>query len=363
MLEHGGKLRRASIRTGIPVEQWLDLSTGIAPWSYMDERSDDKIPSSLWHRLPEDDDDILQNTIARYYGGGEHWLPIAGSQAAIQTIPRIISTKLRVGICMPSYNEHSHAWRKAGHSIVEFEHSAWHDAIQNDAPLERVDALIVCNPNNPTGHHFPPQRLMEIAEELGRRGGLLIVDEAFADTQPHMSVVPLLGNRNDSSIGLNHERDDRTAVVVLRSLGKFFGLAGARVGFVHAPPAVRHALVEELGPWTLSGPSRYIAQSALTDSAWHESMRTRLAQNSRRLGQILEQAGLPVSGQTDFFAWVRSPQALKLHEDLQSRAILTRYFATPASIRFGLPADDAGYERLAHALTAVVRRCELNHVP
>ena len=319
MLEHGGRLRRAAETYGIPLGDWLDLSTGINPQGYPVP----PVPADAWLRLPEDDDG-LEAAAADYYGSA-HLLPVAGSQPAIQLLPAVLRGE-RVSLLAPGYAEHAHAWRDR-HAVA-----VGTDAI--DAAVARSDIVVLVQPNNPTGVHFGRERLLEWHTRLARRGGWLVVDEAFIDTTPAQSLVPLAG---------------ADGLVVLRSLGKFFGLAGARVGFVFAPGSVRAALAERLGPWTLAGPARWAARHALADRAWQTQARAALLTAGERLQALLETHGLPACGPA-LFKLVATPDAARLHAAFARRGILLRLFETPQAVRFGLPADEAGWARLAAAL-------------
>lgn len=326
MLEHGGRLHEAARRYAIPSGDWLDLSTGINPrgWPVPE------LPPEVWRRLPEEDDGLEH--AARNYYGCISLLPVAGSQAAIQALP-LLRPACRVGIISPGYAEHAQAWRRAGHEVIPL--------TPEDIPrtLDDLGALVIIHPNNPTGHAFDPARLLDWHAHLAARGGWLVVDEAFIDATPALSLarhVPLAG------------------LVVLRSLGKFFGLAGARVGFVLAEPPLLEALRERLGPWGIAHPSRHIARLALADEAWQATTRARLPQDSMRLAQLLAAYDLAPHGGCALFQWVCTPKAAHIHEALARRGILTRLFASPASLRFGLPASAAEWGRLAQALAEVM---------
>ena len=321
MLEHGGRLRRAAEAYGIPLADWLDLSTGINPQGYPVP----PVPADAWLRLPEDDDG-LEAAAANYYGSA-HLLPVAGSQPAIQLLPAVLRGA-RVSLLAPCYAEHAHAWRERRAVAVGA------DAIE--AAVARSDIVVLVQPNNPTGVHFGRERLLEWHTRLARRGGWLVVDEAFIDTTPAQSLVPLAG---------------ADGLVVLRSVGKFFGLAGARVGFVFAPGSVRAALAERLGPWTLAGPARWAARHALADRAWQTQARAALLTAGERLQALLETHGLPACGPA-LFKLVATPDAARLHAAFARRGILLRLFETPQAVRFGLPSDEAGWARLAAALAA-----------
>ena len=321
MLEHGGRLRRAAETYGIPLGDWLDLSTGINPQGYPVP----PVPADAWLRLPEDDDG-LEAAAADYYGSA-HLLPVAGSQPAIQLLPAVLRGE-RVSLLAPGYAEHAHAWRERGAVAV--------GADEIDAAVAHSDIVVLVQPNNPTGVHFGRERLLEWHTRLARRGGWLVVDEAFIDTTPAQSLVPLAG---------------ADGLVVLRSVGKFFGLAGARVGFVFAPGSVRAALAERLGPWTLAGPARWAARHALADRAWQTQARAALLTAGERLQALLEAHGLPACGPA-LFKLVATPDAARLHAAFARRGILLRLFETPQAVRFGLPSDEAGWARLAAALAA-----------
>ncbi|WP_233841035.1 threonine-phosphate decarboxylase CobD [Dyella sp. 2HG41-7] len=327
MLEHGGRLQRAAREYGIPVERWLDLSTGISPfgWPVPD------VPASVWQRLPEDDDGLAEMASAYYQA--PHVLPVAGSQAAIQALP-LLRKPSRVGIIAPGYAEHARAWRHAGHRVTTQAASA---LLANTASW---DVLVLIHPNNPGGERFDPQELLQAHAELAARDGWLVVDEAFMDVTPQNSLSRFT---------------HRKGLIVLRSVGKFFGLAGARAGFVCAEPTLLEALREKLGPWTLGGPTRYVLRQALADGAWQTQARARLLQTSEQLTALLARHGLTPSGGCGLFQWCRRSDALALHRALAERGILTRLFDLPPSLRFGLPPNDAAFERLDGALTEVLQ--------
>lgn len=319
MLEHGGRLAAAAQRYGIAAEAWMDLSTGINPRGWPVP----PIPPQLWSRLPQDEDPLLAQ--ARRYYGAAQILAVAGSQAAIQALPRL-RRRARVGLLQPTYGEHAQAWRQAGHEVVD-----WCE----DHGSAGLDVLLLVHPNNPTGKTYATDQLLAWHAQLAARGGWLVIDEAFMDATPAHSLAACC---------------DRPGLVVLRSLGKFFGLAGARVGFVAAQADLLAALQELLGPWSVAGPSRWLAQQALADGAWQGQARQDLAQASARLARLLAAHGLAPDGGTALFQWVSTPRAAAIQDGLARCGILTRYFAAPSSLRFGLPGSDADWQRLATTL-------------
>jgi cobalamin biosynthetic protein CobC len=320
MLDHGGKLRAAALRYGR--EDWIDLSTGINPWGYPVPA----LASDAWHRLPEPDP-MLVEAACRYYGASL-MLPVAGTQAAIQALPRLRAPS-RVTVSAPSYAEHAHHWGQHGHTLRRSSYAAL------DAAVDDSEVLVVCNPNNPTGETVAPAQLLDWAARLARRGGWLIVDEAFGDTAPALSVA-----------GHAH----RPGLIVLRSVGKFFGLAGLRLGFVAANALLLRALDDLLGPWAVSGPAQSVALAALNDQAWQAATGARLQAAGRRMHALLGAHGIAAAGTPLFYWWPQDNPAV-FHEHLAQRGIWCRLFLDAArGIRLGLPADEAAWQRLARAL-------------
>lgn len=325
MLEHGGRLRAAAIRYARPLEEWLDLSTGINPWGWPVP----DLAAEHWLRLPEEGDGLEE--AARNYYGVDALLAVAGSQAAIQMLPQLRAPS-RVGVLTPSYSEYRQSWEHAGHEVVPIA------ADEIEKNLEQLDVMVICRPNNPDGLILDREHLLVWHEQLASRGGWLLVDEAFIDVTPELSLGVYSG---------------REGLILLRSLGKFFGLAGARVGFVISHPHLLQQLAERLGPWSISGPSRQVALGALADTQWQDKMRQQLLKAGVRLADLLEQYGLAPSGGSALFKLVSTPEAILLYEKLASRGILVRLFSEFSSLRFGLPGDEAQWFRLEQTLDEV----------
>lgn len=330
MLEHGGRLRLASQRYGIELAHWIDLSTGIAPWPYPVP----EIPLSVWQRLPEDDDGLLD--VASAYYGAKNLLAVNGSQAAIMALPRLRAPGV-VAVLAPSYGEYAPAWRAAGHQVIE---CAAEDLRQQD--VDAIDVMMLANPNNPDGCCFSRVALLAMAQRLSESNGWLVVDEAFADADGENSLANMAGMAGAEN------------VIILRSLGKFFGLAGARVGFCIAAPALLLRLQEALGPWPLANPARFIAKVGLGDTAWQAAQRQRLHAASARLATLLANNDLPSTGGTALFQYVQCAFAAPLYERLAQRGILVRYFAEPSALRLGLPENEIAWARLENALGDVM---------
>ncbi len=320
MLEHGGNLTLAAAQYNIPLADWLDLSTGINPNGYPLP----EIPPVIWQRLPIEEDGLIE-AACRFYGSRSA-LATAGSQAAIQILPRL---RPAGKVAMPSlmYKEHAHAWQCCGHQISTF-------TDLDDDILNSADVVLLCNPNNPTATRYSAEDLLNLHQQLHKRGGWLVVDEAFMDATPENSIA---------------QHTHLKGLFVLRSLGKFFGLAGARVGFLLASPQWFTKAQEILGPWSLSGPSRFVATQALADFTWQQNTRMQLSASSMRLATLLSENGLAPKSGTALFQYVPLKEAQLRQQHLAKQGIWVRYFPEASALRFGLPTAE-GWTKLEAAL-------------
>ncbi len=322
-LKHGGRIKVAAEKYNIPADDWLDLSTGLNPngWSVPN------VPSSIWQTLPEDNDG-LQSAACEYYGC-DYCLPISGSQAAIQILPSLRSFS-KVGVISPTYAEHEYNWKQAGHDVVQL------SLMDVENKINELDVLVVINPNNPTGEIVPAEKLLNWHQQLSTKGGWLIVDEAFMDVTPENSLL---------SAGI------KPGLIILRSLGKFFGLAGVRCGFVITDKELLQRMADKSGPWSLTGPTRYIAKQALQDKNWHVKTIEDLKCSRERLREMLIGSTYSPNGGTALFQWVKHPNAKSISDAFAKQGILVRYFEEGVpSLRFGLPANEVQWQRLNNAL-------------
>jgi cobalamin biosynthesis protein CobC len=325
MVPHGGDLAAAEARWGRPAEGWLDLSTGINPKPY-------PIPAidpAAWHRLPQHDRLRALLETARACYGAPADAPIVaapGTQILIQLLPRL-RPGARVAILGQTYGEHAACWAAEGAAVATI-------GSLNEAAAAEVVVLV--NPNNPDGRVVDSARLLALAEGLAARGGLLVVDEAFAEVTPWASVAAEAG---------------RPRLLILRSFGKFFGLAGIRLGFALGAAAEVERLAQLLGPWAVPGPAIEIGITALLDRGWQDETRTRLLAAAKRLTDLLSAHGFADRGGTDLFRLVEHPEAARIWDRLGRAGLLVRPFPDrPTLLRFGLPGDEAGFARLAAAL-------------
>lgn len=330
MPEPGSSLRAAATQYNIPLDNWLDLSTCFNP----DPWPVPSLPQAVWQRLPESGGG-LEAAAATYYGNA-NLLAVAGAQAAIQWLPTLLPRAV-VACISPIYSAHPQAWQRAGHKLRFLQNATLPRALAVATPY-----VLLCNPNNPTGDRHPRDIAVDAARQLKKRGGWLIIDEACIDPTPEESLTPLAGT------------DEAPNLIVLRSLGKFFGLPGARVGFAFAAPDILSRMETAIGPWTISGPAREAARLALLDTEWQSSARHRLIAAGERLRQLLSPVGEVKA--TALFATLGTPQANELHDFLAARGILVRRFDQQPLLRFGLPGNEVAWQRLADALAAWTAR-------
>ena len=322
-LKHGGRIKAAAKKYGIAEKDWLDLSTGLNPNGWKVPH----VPASIWQTLPEDEDGL--QTAACHYYGCDYCLPVSGSQAAIQILPHLRSVS-KVGVLSPTYAEHEYNWQQAGHDVIQLTK----DDVDNT--INVLDVLVVINPNNPSGELITVDKLLKWHQQLSTKGGWLIVDEAFMDVTPENSLL---------SAGI------KPGLIVLRSLGKFFGLAGVRCGFIMTDKELLQRIANKLGPWSLTGPTRYITKKALEDKNWHEKVKEELKNSSERLNRVLTNHLLPANGGTALFQWLNHPNAKDIYEVLAQQGILIRLFEGKVpGLRFGLPANEEQWQRLNSAL-------------
>ncbi len=328
---HGGGLDAAIVEHGGAREDWLDLSTGINPHAWPVP----PIPAEVWHRLPEQSlEDYALDAARVYYGVPEGAAIIAapGTQAIIQRLPQWVGLNRRIGIVEPTYNEFERCLATRDRIVGRLR--------DIPKPEDGFDCVVIGNPNNPDGRYVGEGHDQTAIDAIRAQNGLVIADEAFADVAPEASLVPQTGP---------------DGLLVLRSFGKFFGLAGIRLGFAIGPPRDVTRLKALLGPWAAPGPALFIAGRAMRDIAWIAETRTRLVRDRMRLASLLASHGLQTIGGTDLFVLVAHDRAPAIHEALARAHILTRAFAEDACwLRFGLPADEAALGRLDAALANAV---------
>lgn len=329
--KHGGALRAAAAHFNIPPDQWLDLSTGINPRHYPIPQ----IPSEYFTRLPEPNLE-LDEAINDYYKQKE-FVSAAGSQTIIQQLPNLFISlcrsntslkSLQVGICTPTYSEHIDTWRNRLNIPVDINLINSSPILIESDQISKLDVLIVVNPCNPTGVKLKPKQLLELRDDLRKNGGWLVVDEAFIDTSPNDSLLQF---------------DDLAHLLVLRSIGKFFGIPGIRAGFAFGDKKALDLLGHQLGPWSLSGPAQYICQQALVDTQWQQKQIEAIKKNQQKLVDLLGRyldSDCNIHSDCPLFVTLSDKVTgccRKLYEHACQQGILLRFFPDYKLLRIGHP--------------------------
>lgn len=321
MQDHGGNLDVACQRFGGRPEDWIDLSTGINQRPY----PIGELQPRHWTALPSRAKiEALHEAARSAYGASAPMLALAGAQAAIQLLPRLTPPGA-ARILAPTYNEYAPTLAAAGWRVEE---------VSDLEGLAGADLAIVVNPNNPNGRQHDPAKLLALLPQIGR----LLVDESFADAAPSLSLAAEAG---------------RPGLLILRSFGKFYGLAGLRLGFVLGSEADVAAMAAMAGPWPISGAAIEIGRRALLDHAWAEATRARLAREALQLDELANGAGWGLIGGTPLFRLYDTADSAAAQEQLAQAKIWSRIFSNkPRWLRLGLPGNDEEWARLAAALSA-----------
>jgi cobalamin biosynthesis protein CobC len=319
MREHGGNLDLAQQRFGGRAEDWVDLSTGINRLPY----PVGEIAARHWRALPSQSEiDDLHQAARHAYGTNAPVVALGGAQAAIQLLPQLLP-RGRARILAPTYNEYAPVLSASGWEVEQ---------VRELDGLAGANLAVVVNPNNPDGRHHAQADLIALLPRVGH----LVIDESFADAVPELSLASEAG---------------QPGLTILRSFGKFYGLAGLRLGFAIGNTADIAKLAAMSGPWPVSGAAIAIGCSALRDDAWARATSARLARDSLRLDDVVQSQGWRLIGGTPLFRLYDTPDAVAAQQKLARGQIWSRVFAQkPSWLRLGLPGGESEWTRLAEAL-------------
>lgn len=320
MREHGGNLDLAVQRFGGRLEDWIDLSTGINRRPY----PVGEIEPRHWTALPSRSDiETLLDAARQAYATKAPILAMAGAQAAIQLLPRLAPPG-RARVLAPTYNEYAAALLATGWEVTE---------VSTPDALAGADLAVVVNPNNPDGRCHDKAALLEQLPQVGR----LVIDESFADAVPELSLAA---------------EARRPGLLILRSFGKFYGLAGLRLGFVLGAAEDIAALSAMAGPWPVSGAAIAIGERALRDREWAKATAKRLEGDCQRLDAAVTRQGWQLVGGTPLFRLYETGDARAVQARLAGARIWSRIFEQqPGWVRLGLPGDESEWSRLTEALS------------
>ncbi len=321
---HGGDLQAFASQNPDALRPLIDLSTGINPVPYpatLDLQAMTRLPGRV-------DYDSCIAAFAAYAEADPDLVHVTpGSQSIISLLPSLFA-HCHIAVLAPTYGEHEHSWRRAGHRVTPATAS---QIVDMDA-----DIIVLTNPNNPDGHVFKRDELRALQKRQARKNGWLIVDEAFADAAPLQAMAKHVGDGG---------------LIVLRSFGKFFGLAGVRLGFLIAPASIGERYSDLLGPWSVSTSALALGAQAYADAPWITATRRRLGADAVRLCVLLAGKVDSVVGGTTLFQLFAAGEAGDMAAHLAAHGIFVRCFPEqPDWLRVGLPGSEMEWDRLRGAL-------------
>ncbi|WP_424944517.1 threonine-phosphate decarboxylase [Aliiroseovarius crassostreae] len=293
--DHGGGLDAAIAQYGGKRADWIDLSTGINPHPYPLGEFD----AEAWTALPDKGAFARLETAARAFWKvpeGADILAAPGASALIARIPTLLPTGT-AEIPTPTYNEHAAAFAANG----------WETG-------DGGQAQVLVHPNNPDGRFW-------LDPDWAR--ALTVIDESFCDVTPDMTHIA---------------RATEPGTLILKSFGKFWGLAGLRLGFAIGDPALIAKLREAVGPWQVSGPALAIGARALEDLDWVATTRQRLAVDTARMDGTMMYHGAKLIGGTTLFRLYEVDDAAAWQDRLARGHVWSRIFPYSKTwLRLGLP--------------------------
>lgn len=310
MKEHGGDLDRAVMEFGGKKSEWIDLSTGINPNFY----PVDSIENIDIHTLPSKDDIKNLIDVARkfYYTNG-FLNVLSGAQAAINLLPYLFPSG-DVSIIEPTYNEYKQTFLNTNWKV---------NIVHNLKKMEGSTIAIICNPNNPDGKIFYQDDLIKLSKKVD----LLVIDESFMDLYPSLSMSNII-NKNTKNI------------IILKSFGKFFGLAGVRLGFIISGKDISEKIENLIGPWQVSNPAIIAGTQALKDDVWIKNNIQKLKKYAYKLDILANQLNWRLIGGTYLYRLYETDSSIETQKKLAQKKIWSRIFSYSNNwIRLGIPSE------------------------
>ena len=311
MLEHGGDLDKAINCYGGEKYQWIDLSTGINPEPYPIPR----LEISDWKNLPTlTEIQSLEKIIKSKLQTSSEIVLVPGAQSAINFLPFLLKKK-KVKILSPTYNEYQFCFQNAGwdvHFCKKFNQ------------LFDSEVVIIVNPNNPDGKIYDVKDLIKLSKSVEQ----LIVDESFIDSSLCKSVISGIDS-------------DTSNIIVIRSFGKFFGLAGMRLGFIISNSKINKKFKNSLGPWPISKMAIKIASKAFQDETWIKKTKIKLVATVKLMDRLMDVVNWKTIGGTNLFRLYSTPNSDLAQKLLAEQYIWSRKFSYSKKwLRLGIPSNE-----------------------
>ena len=266
MNPHGGDIWGASRETGLGLDELIDFSASINPAGPSARaRAAFRAAFDDSAAYPDPSSAELVGALSEFYNvAPSNILPANGSTELIHLAPRVFAPT-RALIVEPAFSEYRAALRLTGAKIETLELKEADGFTLDTGVLmraiadKRPEMVFIANPANPTGALTGKDALTELASFCEKRAMVLVVDEAFADFAEEESVKELVG--------------DHKNLIVVRSMTKFFAIAGLRLGFIFAHERTVAKFSKALPPWSVNTPASRAGAASLTDARYIESTR------------------------------------------------------------------------------------------
>ena len=318
--EHGGNILSLARQRGLSPTELIDFSASINPLglSPVVRNAIVNALDTLVH-YPDNDCGELKLALAEFHGlKQEHFAIANGSTEIIYTLPGLLPGKSAL-IVSPTFSEYTNALRLHQREIRHLPLSPADGFALNLDRLASLlenyyDALYLCNPGNPSGALYP-RRVVEQVYDLCRdTGTFLVLDEAFMDFSEEESAKTVIIAADQG--------------IVLRSMTKFYGIPGLRLGYAMAAPSLIERLSSLGGPWSVNTLAQVAGVAALRDSDYIRRSLADVADLRRKLSSALSAIpGLKVYPSSANFLLIELTadiSSAELKELLLDRMILIR---------------------------------------
>ncbi|GFE60282.1 threonine-phosphate decarboxylase CobD [Geobacter sp. AOG2] len=259
--DHGGTVFATARRMGVPLSSLTDFSASINPLGLAPsvKAAIDGALDSLVH-YPDAGHEEMKEALGRYHGlPADRFVVANGSTELIYQLPAVLSGR-RALLAAPCFSEYERALKRqqweTDYFLLSPEDGFSLDAGRLEAKLaEGYDAFYLCNPGNPSGTLYPPHTVEQVCELCNAAGTFLVLDEAFMDFCEEASAKHAVATSDN--------------VLILRSMTKFFGIPGLRLGYAMAHERLCRSIDARGVPWNVNTLALAAGTASLADREYH----------------------------------------------------------------------------------------------
>ncbi len=328
MKDHGGNIY-AHFRNGFSTGAIIDFSASINPLG-MPRTAEAAIRKHmrLVPHYPEPYAETLSAAIAKHFRlCFSSVLCGNGSTELIYLIPKVLNPK-RVLVTAPAFSEYEKASRMNGAAMryyrlrpeddfcvdpvrfIEAMQGRRRGSLKTTGAGAACDMAFLCNPNNPTGKLLRKRDVLKIADTARELRCLLVVDEAFIDFCPNESVL--------SSVAKN------PYLIVIRSMTKFYALAGLRLGFGVFPSAIASKIKSYKEPWSVNSLAAAAGRAVISDDAYRDASHAMIRREKRYLEKCLDNLPIPYVASDSNYYLLYMKKARLIVRTLEKKGLLLR---------------------------------------